>query len=88
MLASQLNPLRPNRQKLAEGFEPTTCGLQNRCSTTELREHTVGRDGLTVGIGIRPFKPKSHIGKTRQTLCGSAHFANFSYSRFTSSDQG
>ena len=22
-----------------EGFEPTTYGLQNRCSTTELRRH-------------------------------------------------
>ena len=21
------------------GFEPTTCGLRNRCSTTELRQH-------------------------------------------------
>src|SRR4051812_5767938 len=32
-------PIGPARGKLAEGFEPTTCGLQNRCSTTELREH-------------------------------------------------
>ena len=25
------------RQELAEGFEPTTAGLQNRCSAVELR---------------------------------------------------
>src|SRR5450830_804648 len=25
--------------ELAVGFEPTTCGLRNRCSTAELRQH-------------------------------------------------
>ena len=29
--------LRRLRQELAEGFEPTTAGLQNRCSAVELR---------------------------------------------------
>ena len=37
-------------EKLAEGFEPTTCGLQNRCSTTELRErafiHLLWREAI------------------------------------------
>ena len=34
---------RPPIEKLAEGVEPTTSGLQNRCSTTELREQNPSR---------------------------------------------
>ena len=29
--------ISPNRSELAAGVEPTTCGLQNRCSAIELR---------------------------------------------------
>ena len=32
--------------KLAEGLEPTTTGLQNRCSTIELRERSERRSGI------------------------------------------
>src|SRR5437588_9857935 len=43
--ARRLAPRRSSDQ-LAEGIEPTTAGLQNRCSTVELRERILrpGKD--------------------------------------------
>src|ERR1019366_4452653 len=37
----QLSPCALLTKELAEGLEPTTSGLQNRCSTIELRQRSV-----------------------------------------------
>jgi hypothetical protein len=42
----------------AEGFEPPTYGLQNRCTTTVLSRHTIARPE-PVGGDIRPLPAAS-----------------------------
>lgn len=53
-LAGSVSPC-PLR-KLAVGFEPTTCGLQNRCSTAELHEHSCANrccwQTTSLGLGL------------------------------------
>ena len=49
---------RGGAAKLPEGLEPTTYGLQNRCSTIELREREPLREIITIGLELTGDKRK------------------------------
>ena len=61
----------------AEGFEPPTYGLQNRCTTTVLSRHREVIDGSIESgrrfypIAARPLTPPEHIA-TWARRCRSA----------------